>query len=198
MLAHSQCSSFEAQHVTHGGGLVTIYEAGRIVWQRTKGDEPANTGKRICRYDRSNLGCAMIVTATRSQTQSRVVFTSIDARLMEHKGPNMDAEKKMTPADFDALLPRLGRLTVDTVKIARSVLVDGQRPFEAAAQHGTSRQRVNSILKRVEEAAREFPADWKRVDVWLPPEIAAEVEAMAQRARADHAGTDSGSSGASA
>lgn len=135
-------------------------------------------------------------TATRSQTQSHVVFTSVDARLMEHEGRNMDGEPKMTAAEFDALLPRLGRLTVDTVKIARSVLVDGQRPSEAAAQHGTSRQRVNAILKRVEEAAREFPTDWRRVDVWLPPELAAQVEEWAQRARADHAGADSGSSGA--
>lgn len=140
----------------------------------------------------------MIGTATRSQTQSPVVFTSIDARLMEHEGPNMDGEQKMTAAEFDALLPRLGRLTVDTVKIARSVLVDGQRPFEAATQFGTSRQRVNSILKRVEQAVREIPASWKRVDVWLPPELAAQVEEWAQRARADHAGADSGSSGASA
>ena len=140
----------------------------------------------------------MIATATRSQTQSRVVFTSIDARLMEQKGSNMDGDQKMTAADFDALLPRLGRLTVDTVRIARSVLVDGQRPSEAAAQFGTSRQRVNTILKRVDGAVREFPASWKHVDVWLPTELAAQVEEWAQRARADHAETDSGSSGASA
>ncbi len=67
------------------------------------------------------------------------------------------SQGKMTADEFEALQPRLGRLTVDTVKIARSVFVDGVRPVDAAAQHGTSRQRVNAIIRRFEEATREFP-----------------------------------------
>ena len=40
--AHSRCFSFEAQRVTPASrGFVTIYEAGRIVWQGTEGEEPA-------------------------------------------------------------------------------------------------------------------------------------------------------------
>jgi len=127
----------------------------------------------------------MIAAPARTETRSRVLLTTIDAGLMEQEGPSMDAETKMTAAEFDALMPRLGRLTVDTVTIARSVLVDGQKPFEAAAQHGTSRQRVHTILKRVNDALREFPLDWKRVDVWLPPHLAEQAEAWAQQARAD-------------
>ena len=37
----------------------------------------------------------------------------------------------MTPSEFDAMLPRLGRLTLNTIRIARIVLVDGKRPAEA-------------------------------------------------------------------
>ncbi len=51
-----------------------------------------------------------------------------------------------------------------------------------------SRQRVNAILKRVEAAAREMPRDWRKIEVWLPPDLAAEVEVLARKARADHAG----------
>lgn len=132
----------------------------------------------------------MIGTATRLQTKSPVVFTSIDARLMENEGPNMDGERKMTVREFDALLPRLGRMTFDTVMIARSVLVEGQRPAEAAKQFGTSRQRVHSIINRVQKSAGEIPKSWKRVDVWLPPQWAAQVEEWASRALADHALAD--------
>lgn len=96
----------------------------------------------------------------------------------------MDADRKMTPGEFDALLPRLGRLSLDTVTIARAVLVDGLRPAEAATKHGTSRQRVNTVLRRIEAAQSEYPADWRRVEVWLPPELAAQVEKMAEEARA--------------
>ncbi|ONF49443.1 hypothetical protein RSM1_09095 [Methylobacterium radiotolerans] len=90
----------------------------------------------------------------------------------------------MTADQFEAMLPRLGRLTLDTVSIARTVLVDGLRPVDAARLHGTSRQRINAVLRRFEDATREFPADWRHVDVWLPPEQAAQVERMAEAARA--------------
>jgi len=96
----------------------------------------------------------------------------------------------MTPTEFDETLPRLGRLTLDTIKIARAVLVDGKRPAEAGQENGMSRQRVNAILKRFELAAQEVPKDWRKIEVWLPPELAAQVEALAQKARADYAGAE--------
>ncbi len=43
--ANSQCFNYEARPIAPyaptGRGFVTIYEAGRIVWQGTEGDEPA-------------------------------------------------------------------------------------------------------------------------------------------------------------
>lgn len=124
-------------------------------------------------------------------------FTGVDGVTLAREEVAM-SQGKMTADEFEALQPRLGRLTVDTVKIARSVFVDGVRPVDAAAQHGTSRQRVNAIIRRFEEATREFPADWQRVDVWLPPELAAQVERMAEEARAAYAGGANGSSGSPA
>ena len=103
---------------------------------------------------------------------------------------------KMTADEFEAITPRLGRLTLDTIKIARSVLVDGLRLTQAGELHNTSRQRVHAIVKRFNEAAEEVPKGWKRVEVWLPPELADRVENMATEARAGH--STSGSSGVSA
>lgn len=102
----------------------------------------------------------------------------------------------MTANEFEALRPRLGRLALDTVEIARAVLVDGLKPTDVATRHGMTRQRVHGIVQRFRAAAQEVPTGWRRVEVWLPPELAAQVEAMAEKARADHA--SSGSSGASA
>ncbi|UZO95002.1 Hypothetical protein RMHFA_05582 (plasmid) [Roseomonas mucosa] len=105
------------------------------------------------------------------------------------------AEGRMTAAEFEALRPRLRRLTVDSFGIARAVFVDGARPATVATQHNTSRQRVYAIVKRVEEAIAAVPTDWRRVEVWLPPELAAQVEKMAEDAQAAHAGEASGNSG---
>lgn len=108
------------------------------------------------------------------------------------------ARGSMTLAEFEAQLPKLGRLTLNSVNIARAVLVDGLGPAEAGHQHGMTRQRVNGILKRFDALAKQVPKDWRRVEVWLPPELAAQVEAMAEKARADYAGAESGSSGSPA
>ncbi|KND61511.1 hypothetical protein BVER_04461c [Candidatus Burkholderia verschuerenii] len=101
----------------------------------------------------------------------------------------------MTADEFEALRPRLRRLALDTVDIARAVLVDGMTPPDVAARYGMTRQRVHGIVKRFRAAAQEVPTGWRRVEVWLPPEMAAQVKAMADKARSDHA--SSGSSGVS-
>ncbi|MCC8616303.1 TrfB-related DNA-binding protein [Xanthomonas vesicatoria] len=89
----------------------------------------------------------------------------------------------MTAAEFDSIQPRLGRLTVDTVQIARRVLVDGKSQAEAAEENGLSRQRVSHMVQRVMAAANAFPSDWERVDEWMPPELAKQVRALAAEAR---------------
>ena len=96
----------------------------------------------------------------------------------------MPGEVTMSAEEFDALLPRLGRLSLDTVRIARAVVVDGHRPADVARTHGMTRQRVNGILRRFQHAEREVPKGWRRVEVWLPPDLAQRVEEMARDARA--------------
>jgi hypothetical protein len=99
----------------------------------------------------------------------------------------MPTLEKMTLQEFEALRPLLGRLALDTVDIARAVLVEGVKPAEAATRNHMSRQRVHGIVQRFRAAARQVPATWRRVEVWLPPELAAQVEAIAAKARDDHA-----------
>jgi hypothetical protein len=75
----------------------------------------------------------------------------------------------MTAQEFEALRPRLGRLALDTVEIARAVLVEGVKPAEIATRHSMSRQRLHGIVQRYRAAAQELPTVWRRVEVWLPP-----------------------------
>ncbi len=95
------------------------------------------------------------------------------------------AAPRLTPAEFDALRPKLGRLAVDTMDVARLVLVDGLPPSEAGERYGMSRQRVYGIEQRFKAAMETVPTRWRKVEVWLPPELAAQVEAMASTARAE-------------
>jgi hypothetical protein len=104
----------------------------------------------------------------------------------------------MTAQEFEALRPRLGRLALDTIEIARAVLVDGMKTTEAAKRHGMTRQRVHGIVQRFRAAAQDVPTGWRRIEVWLPPELAEKVEAMADQARAEHHGQFQASSAQSA
>jgi hypothetical protein len=90
----------------------------------------------------------------------------------------------MTVDEFERLRPRLGRVSPASVAIARAVLVDGLTISEAGQRNGLTRQRVHGIVKRFQVAAELVPSDWKRIEVWLPPALAAQVEDMAQKARA--------------
>lgn len=94
------------------------------------------------------------------------------------------AHARMTQAEFDALRPKLGRMALDSIDIARLVLVDGLTQAEVATTHAMSRQRVFGILERFQKAAQAVPAGWRKVEVWLPPELADQVEVLARRARA--------------
>lgn len=89
----------------------------------------------------------------------------------------------MTAEEFDALRPRLGRLSLDTVNRAREVLVDGQRQSEVARKHGLTRQRVSGMVARVLAAAHGIPRGWEKVEVWLPPAVAEQVRTMEADAR---------------
>ena len=92
---------------------------------------------------------------------------------------------KMTAAAFDRARPRLQQFTNTTVEIARVVLVGGLGTSAAAARFHTSRQRVHGIVHRVQAAIQKVPSHWKRVEVWLPPTLAARVKRIARQTLAD-------------
>lgn len=89
----------------------------------------------------------------------------------------------MTPEEFEAVQRRLGRMTLDTVRIAREVLVDGKAQVEVATANNLTRQRVSLAVNRIMKAAYEIPADWQKVEVWLPPVMAEQVRNMETEAR---------------
>lgn len=110
-------------------------------------------------------------------------FTSIDRFCVPSEQSDMANPQRMTVDEFERLRPRLGRVSPASVAIARAVLVDGLTLSEAGQRNGLTRQRVHGIVKRFQIAAELVPPNWKRVEVWLPPALAAEVEEMAQKAR---------------
>ncbi|WP_051242953.1 TrfB-related DNA-binding protein [Azohydromonas australica] len=94
------------------------------------------------------------------------------------------AKVLMTAEEFDSIGERLGRMTAESVAIAREVLVDGVAKVTVAERHGLTKPRVGAIVERVLAAAHDVPRDWVRVEVWLPPELAQQVREMEARARA--------------
>jgi hypothetical protein len=91
----------------------------------------------------------------------------------------------MSSNEFDALQPRLRRFASETIAIARAVLVDGESQSFAAERFGTTRQRVHGIVQRVEAAANNVPAGWRKVECWLPPKVARHIEMVVARTLED-------------
>ena len=94
--------------------------------------------------------------------------------------------KTIPAAQFEAISPIFSKLPAASELAARAVLVQGLQPSEAARLHGISRQRLNGVLARFKAAISSVPPGWKRVQVWLPPATAFEVERMAQSLFAAH------------
>lgn len=94
------------------------------------------------------------------------------------------AKVSMTAEEFDSLRERLGRMTPESIVIAREVLVDGVPKFLVAERHRLTQPRVGAIVDRVLAAAQDVPRNWERVEVWLPPELAQQVREMEAQARA--------------
>lgn len=92
----------------------------------------------------------------------------------------MTAQRKLSEEDFQAARDRIGRFTLDSIDIAKAVLVQRRKKVEVAAEHGITRQRVNQLVQKVLQAIDRIPANWEHVEVWLPPDQAKQVRAMAQ------------------
>lgn len=89
--------------------------------------------------------------------------------------------------DWAKVEPKLGKLTVDSVAMARRIFVEGETPSQVARERGVSRQSVTELKKRVERMLDNAPPGWVRVDVWLPPDDAEAVKKMAETRRTERA-----------
>lgn len=69
---------------------------------------------------------------------------------------------------------------------SRAVPVDGMN----TNRPNMLRKRVHGIVQRFRAAAQEVLTGRRRVEVWLPPELAQQVEAMSEEARAPHTDFD--------
>jgi len=96
---------------------------------------------------------------------------------------------RLTPQEFEAAIPAMGRLSEGSIAVAREVLVNGLGYVEAGAKHNVTKQRANFLADKFLKRARAVPDGWEHVDVWLPPEMAEMVRNIAQQARDNLAAT---------
>lgn len=91
----------------------------------------------------------------------------------------------MTPNEFERVMEimqaqsRRRAFSVRSIKAARLVLVMGASVAEAAAEADLARQVVHRLMMRIQARLRALPADWVRVDVWLPADAARQVTDLA-------------------
>ena len=89
----------------------------------------------------------------------------------------------MSPNKFEAARKRFGRLSDETIEMARLVLVEGKGQTEIAKQYGLSRQRVSLAVKQVNSAIEDIPKGWVKLEIWMPSAMANRVKKMADEAR---------------
>lgn len=85
---------------------------------------------------------------------------------------NMDKQLRMSKADFELAKHKLGRLSLNTIRLAELIIVEGQIPAAAAKVVGMSRQNVSKSMQRVYTALSDVPDGWIRVECWAPKELA--------------------------
>lgn len=84
----------------------------------------------------------------------------------------MEKQLRMSKADFELVKHKLGRLSLNTIRLAELIIVEGQIPAAAAKEVGMSRQNVSKSMQRVYAALSDVPDGWIRVDCWAPKELA--------------------------
>lgn len=90
----------------------------------------------------------------------------------------------MTDAEYRAAAYRT-RLQARSLRMARSVLVEGLSAAEAARREGLTRQAAHMAAQtvlRAHRAAGGYPRSWRAVTVVVPPEVEEQVRALADEA----------------
>lgn len=74
-----------------------------------------------------------------------------------------------------------------SMRAARLVLVMGASISEAAVETGLARQVVHRLMDRIRSRLAGLPADWVKVEAWLPPAAARDALALSQSLRSAQA-----------
>lgn len=91
---------------------------------------------------------------------------------------------EMTSVQFERLLVELAPknkrpgYSATSIKVARLVLVMGASVPEAAAEVAITTQGARQLMLRIRRRMASVPDGWKQVSVWLPGDVAAQVEKM--------------------
>lgn len=70
-----------------------------------------------------------------------------------------------------------------SLEAARQYYVMGANESEAAKASGLTRQAVNALLQRIERHRATAPAGWVQVGGWWPPELAQQLNRLADLVR---------------
>jgi len=86
----------------------------------------------------------------------------------------MENQLRMSEEDFELAKHKLGRLSQNTINLAKLIIVGGLKPAVAAKEVGMSRQNVSKSMLRVYAALSDTPNGWVRVECWAPSDLAVE------------------------
>lgn len=93
--------------------------------------------------------------------------------------------RRLDAVEFEAAAGRL-RMAEKNVAFARAVMVDGLRVIDVAKRGGVTSQQLSQAVRRIYEAHLSHPAvlpsDWRRITVTVPPALADQITAAAERA----------------
>jgi len=91
----------------------------------------------------------------------------------------------VSSAKYDAVAKtHLNHFTPRTVLIGRALVVDGMPPLIAKKEFNLHINRIYTIRTKVLTAINEVPTNWRHVNEWAPPRLAAKFQRETKRARA--------------
>lgn len=92
-------------------------------------------------------------------------------------------EPIMTDEEYQTLKERLPRMREESHQMAYMMFCKGANQVDAARHFGKKKQQAQWVYSRYVEARNEVPKGWRKVEVFLPPDKAKQVEEMEKRER---------------
>lgn len=119
------------------------------------------------------------------RVQGIIELSCLDEMGSLAKVGNMDKQLRMSKEDFELAKHKLGRLSLNTIRLAELIIVEGQIPAAAAKMVGMSRQNVSKSMQRVYAALSDVPNGWVLVECWAPKELAEKFMVDVAQAKSD-------------